>query len=178
MGTRAILVFEDSLTVERLYQHSDGYPTSVLEDLDKTVVALSCLKAEYLAKWGGNEFGGSASLGAAMAGVYIGQSTTVYGMAARLEATVMRQATAEEIYGDAGDLEWIYVCNPYDRTIKVYGGGYTGLGPEVTVSKGTVDPTVYVKCLREECQESERLEIEASVKAITDLGWTINPTEV
>jgi hypothetical protein len=175
----------------RLYQHCDGYPTNVLPTLRNTLkvvrkksedhwqhISYKHPRAEF-------DFLTVPIHAETMAGCYIAEETSGFGMGARLEEIVYLdhdiiadhdEETLRKIFGNQGDLEWIYVVNSIDRSITVFGGGYTGKGACETVSAGEkVNPLSYIKNLVDEYQESEGAVIKSALRSLSRIGFPVNP---
>jgi len=177
----------------RLYQHSDGYPTNVLPTI---LNALKVVRKKAATHWessftrpdrqGDKEFDFfTVPLNSELlAGCYIGEETSGYGMGAEFEKTTYLETdiqagwdaeTAKNVFGDHGDIEWLYVVNAIDRSISVFGGGYSGDMPADTVGKGTVDPLSYVEDLTEDYQVAEAAVITKAARSLSRIGFPVNP---
>ncbi len=182
MSTRSIIVvtgrdlYDQDQTV-RLYKHSDGYPTGVLPLISE---ALSKAREQCDADFERFKHKRRLPNVDQVVGILIGAATDVYGMGIRIDACDEDSAIYAEKFeskhlGCQGDLEWIYLVNLNDSTVKVYGGGYTGELPQKTYKIGTVDPLKYVDGLYPEYQASERCEIQEAISGIEALGFKVNP---
>jgi len=177
----------------RLYQHSDGYPTNVLPTI---LDALKGVRKKAVKHWESSftrpdrqgekdfDFFTVPLNSELLAGCYIAEETSGYGMGARFESTTYLETdiqaewdaeTAKKVYGDHGDIEWLYVINAIDRSIKVYGGGYDGGWPADTAAKGTIDPLSYVDDLTDEYQVSEAAAITKATRGLNRIGFPVNP---
>jgi hypothetical protein len=175
MSTRSIIVVHGpssyrSVQVYRLYKHSDGYPTENLRIIAEAIERGNALVEESQDRFSGRQPFTSEML----TGLIIGAATSVYGMGAHLEHEANKDLSAAD-FGNQGDLEWIYIIDTGARTVKVYGGGYTGEGPARTVAKGTVNPTSYAKHLVKEAQAETRELIKQRVARVEAAGFKINP---
>lgn len=194
MSTRTTIVFigtngydGSGRQATRLYQHCDGYPTSVLPTILDTLRAVR-KKAE--AHWHRRpseknfDFFTTPINSELLAGCYIGEETSGFGMCASFEDTTYLEAdeafkwdeeTQGKVYGNHSDIEWLYVVNAIDRSIKVFGGGYTGDLPRHTVAKGTVDPMSYVEDLNEPYKDKEAASIKKAILSLGRIGFPVNP---
>lgn len=193
MSTRAIIVFigkkdqySDVRMGYRLYQHSDGYPTHTLPLIRDAIRAAGKLVKGAEVKYSGDTFEVTANM---LTGLYIGQSTKLFGMGAKLEESVQMltaptvpegkprflwDARLSYLLGDQGDLEWIYIVDGDKQNVDVFGGGYTGDLPEDTIGKGTVDPLIYCERLLDEYREAGEKEIASATRSLKRLGWPVN----
>lgn len=184
MSTRSIIVItgdgkRGTAQTTRLYKHSDGYPTGNLP-----IIAEALAKAKEQCKETNERFQIDNPRGPSVeqvTGLLIGSATDTYGMGARLDddgdgkTAVYNEKFKPKHLGNQGDLEWVYVVNLDNNTVKVFGGGYTGDGPQSAYKKGVVDPREYATQLKEECQANELQEIETAIKAVEDAGFKLNP---
>jgi hypothetical protein len=181
MSTRSIIVvtgktsYNQDSTV-RIYRHQDGYPTENLALIGSALKIALEQCSEYNSKF--NQASDPRQpIVDQVVGLLLGASTWVYGMAARIddddgEKAVYSASLKPEYFGNQGDLEWVYVVDLNEKTVNVYGGDYSD--PQDHLSRGVVDPTSYAKQLREEFQEREASEINAAMKSVTELSFTIN----
>ena len=197
MSTRMTIVFIGSNGYDgsgqqatRLYQHSDGYPTNVLPTL------LDCLrnvrkKAEahwehvsYRHNGAAFDFLTTPINSELLAGCYIAEETSGFGMGAEFERTIFLdkpnpddwdRETQRGVYGDHGDIEWLYVVNALDRSIRVFGGGYFDRFPQETVAAGTVDPMSYVEHLSDDYKDQAAATIKSAARSLGRIGFPVNP---
>jgi hypothetical protein len=176
-----------------LYQHCDGYPTNVLPSIFN---ALKAVRKKAETHWQSKftrpsrqddkdfDFFTVPLNSELLAGCYIAEETSGYGMGASFESTTYLETdiqaewdaeTAKKVFGNHGDIEWLYVVNAIDRSIKVYGGGYDGGWPADTAQKGTVDPLSYVENLTEDYQIAEAAVITKATRSLSRLGFPVNP---
>jgi hypothetical protein len=152
MGTRSIIMVKGTVNnqtmVKRLYKHWDGYPTDVFN-------MLSCALGENY-----------------NIDSFVTQCETYYrkGM---VEATYIDLPFNTNMLDFQGDLEWIYTIDLDSKTIKVFGGGYTGKTPDVAYRKGPVNPLKYADQLKSEYQDNERESILQSVNQLKALGFKV-----
>jgi hypothetical protein len=199
MSTRTTIVFigangydGSGTQATRLYQHCDGYPTSVLPTILDTLRAVrKKAKAHwhhisYTREHAGKDFDFATTPlnSELLAGCYIAEETSGFGMGASFEDTVYLETdvavkwdekTQGKVYGNHSDIEWLYVVNAIDRSIKVFGGGYTGDLPRHTAAIGTVDPLSYVEALNEDYQDKEAASIKKAIRSLGRIGFPINP---
>ena len=175
MSTRAIIVItgqsiqSHGICTTRLYQHSDGYPTRVLETLANSIQIATKLQQYQSAK-----FLNSAPLNQElMVGATIASSLKYTGLEAVLDKTYDEAFTPKHL-GKQSDLEWIYVVDVEKKTISVYGGVWTGFYPIAAYKKGVVDPVSYVEQLIPACIVQEKKAIKAAMKRIQALGFKLN----
>jgi hypothetical protein len=174
MSTRGIIVFKgtgkySNSQAYRLYQHCDSYPTAMLPVLRDVI-----RKAEKLAAEGTDMMGSQYPVTPEMlAGLTVGEQTGIFGMGARIEYT---GTTSEPLYGNQGDLEWIYVIDTDAKSVNVHGGGYSGDSAEEKVAEGLVNPLSYIEKLCEEYQAKESRAITSAVRSLKRLGWPVNPS--
>jgi hypothetical protein len=180
MSTRSIIIFtgkdqyKRSNTI-RLYQHCDGYPTGVLPHIEAAIEKSEELLSTHATRFKEKEKGTIPP--STLAALYIGDSSDVYGAAARVQLDSEHAFDVREL-GNQGDLEWIYVVDAVERTVCIYGGGYTGQSPQAAFKRGTVDPMKYANALKEEYQERERTQIQKLVTYIEAWGYKVNPKKV
>ena len=197
MSTRTTIVFigangydGSGTQATRLYQHCDGYPTGVLPTILDT---LRAVRKKAAAHWHHIsykhprkefDFATTPLNSELLAGCYIAEETSGFGMGARFENTIYLETdeafkwdeeTQDKVYGDHSDIEWLYVVNAIDRSIKVFGGEYTGDEPRLSATSGTVDPLRYVEHLVEECQDKEEARITSAVRSLSRIGFPVNP---
>lgn len=197
MSTRTAIIFIGANNYDgtgtkavRLYQHCDGYPTNVLPTLRD---ALRVVRKKMANHWQHISYKHPRSEfdfltvpvnAETMAGCYIAEETTGFGMGARFEEAVYLEtdvlhswdeATRRKVFGNQGDLEWIYVVNSIDRSIKVYGGGYTNTAAYETVTGGTVDPMTYLENISEDFIDREESAIKAALRSLSRIGFPVNP---
>jgi hypothetical protein len=184
MSTRSIILItgdgkHGTAQTIRLYKHSDGYPTGNLP-----IIAEALSKAKEQCKETNQRFqtdNPRIPSVEQVTGVLIGLATDSYGMGARLDddgdgkTAFYNEKFKPKHLGRQGDLEWVYVVNLDNNTVKVFGGGYTGDGPQRAFKKGVVDPREYANQLKEEYQESELKAIDESIQAIEATGFKLNP---
>lgn len=197
MSTRGIIIFvgkqahySEARVGYRLYQHCDSYPTFTLPLIRDAIRAANKLvkdgNADSPVSDEHNRFAITAEM---LAGLYIGKSTTLYGLGAKLEKTVhmnsaptvlegksrfLWDSRLTELLGEQGDLEWIYIVDTDKQNVDVFGGGYSGELPEKTLGEGTVDPLSYCDRLEEGYQEPDGKKIASAVRSLKRLGWPVN----
>lgn len=175
MGTRSIIIITSDSYTARLYKHSDGYPTGVLPLLVATIKQANSIIAEHNArlkcKYTMRTLETTPHL---LVGKIIGEASTAYGMGCYLEEVFPDDLDPKHL-GNQCDLEWIYVINLMDNTLRIYGGGFTGELPQSSLEEGTVDPCVYSNSLKNEYQKEERERTLKLVAEIESLGFKINP---
>lgn len=168
MSTRSIIVITNKEKTIRVYRHYDGYPTSALEVILKSIKLISSAGDTNLKKL-------EEKLGLDLNPDNLAQSVL---KVAELRKDCLEgeynEAFKPEHLGNQGDLEWIYVVNTDTHTVNVYGGGYTGNIPQHAYAKGTVDPLSYAKRLYPEYQEQETLAMKVAMREIEELGFKIN----
>ena len=109
----------------------------------------------------------------------IGESAMIYGKGAHIDQFEDDPAEYDsefklEHLSNQSDLEWIYIVDVEQKSVNVYGGGYSGKEPQVAFKKGFVNPESYSKQLRDEYQSSTLNEIKKAVKNIESLGFKVN----
>lgn len=174
MGTRSIImVVENDYNdgVLRLYRHQDGYPSSVLEDLNNAIERAVRLESENEIRWKDKKSIPASS----MANLILAECATIHGGGAYIEERFEYERFEPKHLGDQEDLEWIYIVNTTTKTIEIYGGGYTGKAPQYAFKKGIVNPLVEVNGIREECKEDTRQEIIKHANSIKAWSWKVNP---
>lgn len=182
MSTRGIIVFVGKGCYGvprgyRLYQHSDSYPTYALPIIRDVIRKAEKLVVEGREMMASDKYEVTPAM---LAGLYVGENTSIFGMGARIEESKVLKSpiTPVEIVGllgDQGDLEWIYVVDTDAKAVNVYGGGYTGDLPEKCLEAGLVDPLSYAEQLSEGFQESEAKAIKSVKRSLARLGWPVNP---
>jgi len=181
MSTRSIILVKgkgryDENIIIRLYKHSDGYPTENLPLIFNTlktclniVIRKKCFYP-FLYKHFNPEF---------FAYKLMGKSVTIYGKGAHIDKFENDPGEYDsefklEHLGNQFDLEWIYIVDLEQKSVNVYGGGYSGKEPQIAFKRGFVDPESYSKQLYEEYQSSEIKKIKQYVKDIELLGFKVN----
>jgi hypothetical protein len=77
------------------------------------------------------------------------------------------------MFGNQGDLEWVYVVDLRSRTIEVYGGTYGC--PEEHLARGRVEPAdAYAAQLKDEYQSTAKAAVNAHLDKLLDFGWNVN----
>lgn len=197
MSTRGAIIFIGANNYNgtgtksvRLYQHCDTYPTNMLPLLLDTLREVRKKSADHWKHISyahpGKDFDWiSVPIHAELlAGCFIAAGTTGFGMGAELEKSVYLETdvqaewddeTRHKVYGNHGDLEWVYVVNSIDRSIRVYGGGYTDTVPASKVAEGTVDPLSYIDNLTEDYQAGETARIKSATRSLSRIGFPVNP---
>ena len=178
MSTRSIILVKGQGTyyenVIRLYKHCDGYPTENLPLIYNTLeTCLDMIRdypyASFIKKFNPEFF----------AYKLIGESTTIYGKGAHVDQFENDPAEYDsefklEHLGNQFDLEWIYIVDVKQKSVNIYGGGYSGKVPQIAFKKGFVNPESYSKQLHDEYQSSTLNEIKKAVKNIESLGFKVN----
>jgi hypothetical protein len=190
MSTRAIIVvsgtdrFSNDVGIVRLYKHNDGYPTEVLADIVRaTETAKSyILNNAWLCVYRMDQLcpslaefppkGFAAQLMAAGNG-WDGSAYRFDDQHNDVDAQT-HGPLRDDHFGNHGDLEWIYHLGVNQRVITIWGGDYGD--SEMHFAAGPVDLTTYANCLREECQEDERMKLSVAVDQLIERGWTITRT--
>jgi hypothetical protein len=197
MSTRGAIIFVGPHTsgggikATRLYQHCDTYPTNMLPALRNVLrVARKTIedydRVRHPERYtSGREFNfHTVEIPTdLLVGKYIGETTDGYGMSARLEKSIMLQTNAleswdaltrEGIFGLQSDIEWVYLVDTFERSIRIFGGGYTDKAPYELVNE-IVDPMSYVTCLLPDYAEREAKRITSAVRSLKRLGFPVNP---
>lgn len=199
MSTRTTIVFigtngydGSGTQVTRLYQHCDGYPTSVLPTILDTLRAVRKKAKAHWHRFSYNRKHGEKDFdffttpinSELLAGCYIAEETSGFGMGARFEDTTYLETdeaskwdeeTQGKVYGNHSDIEWLYVVNAIDRSIKVFGGGYTGDLPRHTAASGIVDPMSYVEAMDADYKDKEAASIKKAILSLGRIGFPVNP---
>ena len=180
MGTRSIIMVtglckHKQNETYRLYKHYDGYPTGNLDIIRDAIKKGIELRDEYNTRFPEDSARFKTHLTPqGLTGLIIGAASSPDGMSTILEERWHQEPLNENMLGDQGDLEWIYIVNTDTQSVGIYGGEYTGNGPEVAYQKGFVNPLIYIESLRDDCQNDERVETLELVKSIKDLGYSVN----
>lgn len=175
MSTRSIIIvtgkgYSSEYLTFRISKHSDGYPTDVFDKLSLAIEEGEKLMKEHAAKW----ISDAATImlhPSVLVGKFMAADISAYGMGAYVEETYYEPFNPKHL-GSQSDLEWIYVVNTDNKTVAIYGGGYTGKIPQEALKNGIVDPLIYVKCLYEEYQEKEKNSILRYMAEIECLGYS------
>ena len=182
MSTRSIIVitgpqlYGSKNKTIRLYKHSDGYPTGNLPIIERALGRATEMVSSDNARFSKDE--PKPIYTETLVGLLIGESTSVYGIGARIDS--YEDDTAEynsefkpEHLGEQSDLEWIYIIDLEAKTLNIYGGSY-GTGLEA-VNNGPTDPSTYADQLSEEFKEDERNSIKNMVKMVEAWSFKVNP---
>jgi len=197
MSTRASIIFigpdyfnKHVTWAIRLYQHADGYPAHVLPTLQNAMAAVRAKMAAHWQRTAYNHPGVEFDFftvpinAETMAGCYVYEETSGYGMGAHIEEMVSPQTcglplwddeTREKVFGYREDLEWVYVVNSIDRYITVFGGKYSGLPAWTYTGGATVNPTKSLEGMVEKYQETYGKKIEVASQGLKNLGFPVNP---
>jgi hypothetical protein len=168
MSTRSIILVTSKTKTVRIYKHCDGYPTGnlpVIADALKNMLGKPCKDVKKLNSMLGIQFDVDSIAKEIM--------TVAELDASNLEAQYKGPLKPAHL-GNQGDLEWIYVVDLSKKSVDVYGGGYTGNGPQGAYKKGTVDPMRYVDCLYPEYRAKEGVLIKQAVEALEKLKFKVN----
>jgi len=152
MSTRSIIVVTNNKKINRIYKHSDGYPTHNLEVIAETLEKVKRKTIKQVTDTICDTAGGST----------------------RVEYFSNNPRLNDASLGLQGDLEWIYIVDLSEKRIDVYGGGYADQTPMEFIKSGTVNPLTYVNQLRDECQGREYKSIYKSMNRLYKLGFQIN----
>lgn len=170
MSTRSMILItgKDEYTTQTysLYKHSDGYPTGNLPIILEAIKRAKEIVDASNKRWADcNSPGDERTIQPNMlTGCVIGAATSEYGMGASIEETYQTLFKPEMV--DHGDIEWMYLLNTDDNTLKIYGCEY-----EI----GYRDPMSYVEELKDECQDDEAKETKDLLAQIKKTGFTVNP---
>jgi hypothetical protein len=187
MSTRSILIIVGTDNhglinhQTRIYKHCDGYPTHTLALFVDAIKQAKKQIKEYIAQFEKEPKNAPKMNVSQIVGLLIGSATSVYGQGIEVQKELSDKqvfginALSEEILGNQGDLEWIYVLNVTEKTLKVYGGQWTGKIPSDHVAKGVVDPFLEVTKKMDEYKEETRQRLEKTIKDLNRLGFKINP---
>jgi hypothetical protein len=192
MSTRTAIIFIGSngqaATAVRLYQHHDGYPSNVLPTIKATLKAVRKKAAEHAHTMAYRNAGEKFDFlttplhAGLLAGAYIFEETSGFGMGAELESSMYIETddyqqfdaeTAKRVFGDHGDLEWLYLVNAVDRSVRVFSGGQEW--PADMVAAGMVDPMEYVECIVDDYQERTAAQIRSACRSLSRAGFPVNP---
>jgi hypothetical protein len=180
MSTRSIIVVHGkaqySPEVFRLYKHHDGYPTENLRIIAEAIERGNAMVEEQKKETPPPLHSKTLSADT-LTGLLVGAATSLYGMGAQVEFHGSGDLKAEH-FGDQSDLEWIYVIDTDTRSVRVFGGGYSGDWPAEVVARGTVDPLNYVRRLKPEFQAETKATIRELVKRIKAARFAVNPETV
>jgi len=170
MATRSMIIItgkdEYHTQTYSLYKHSDGYPTGnlpIILDAIKRAKEIVAASNERMKKFNSKREERTIQPNM-LTGLVIGAATSEYGMGAALEESYQTEFKPEMV--DHGDIEWMYLLNTDDNTLKIYGSDY---------DKGYKDPMAYIQCLRDECQDDEAKETKDLLAKIKKAGFTVNP---
>ncbi len=180
MSTRSIIVVTgkpnyngDDQTI-RLYKHSDGYPTGNLPII-RDALTKAIDECNHQAKrW---KEDAKSPIPEFMAALLIGESASVYGFGAKVDvyeddSAIYYSKVTKETLGIQADLEWIYVIDLKNKTLKIYNGDQNNV-----IKDKTENPMSYVECLREECKSDEGKETLDLITSIEALGFKVNPSK-
>lgn len=150
----------------QVYRHSDGYPTSVLKDIREALIK-SITQVETNAKRLKESTPMPVNV-SQLVGNFIGVSTSEYGMNAEL-ISHERSGLPKKFDEGHWDLEWVYVLNLEDKTLKIYTSNKN------VNSNKTTNPVQYTEQLKVEFQDDTKKKILSLVNDIEMLGFKINP---
>jgi hypothetical protein len=172
-------------SVIRLYKHSDGYPTGVLDGIADAIAKGKAMVDDSNKRFEshvGTKFE-TKLCSSTLAGLLIGEFTNEYGMGANIDSNNDNEdeplAEYHETFspfhlGKQSDLEWIYVIDLNNKTVNVYGGGYTEDSPQSAYTKGVVSPFIEVESYYEDAKAPHIEAISHAIKAIEATGFTFN----
>lgn len=174
MSTNGHIIFYDEHEKITLYKHWDGYPTDVLEVIAKTILEVKSLSDKDL------RIESQRDLLHIFTGKIIGVGTTKYGAGIKLDAKVHDSKSSFEdiLESRVGRSDsWAYLINPFLQNINVLqtNGEFDHRQKKIG-EKGFVytNPFRYLNYLMEDYQDFERQIIQASLKKIEELSWTVN----
>ena len=177
MSTRSIILVTGKNETTRLYKLSDGYPTGNLPIIADALNKANEQCKAHSKKWDCEK---TPSVDQVV-GLIIGAATCEYGMGARIDQNwdddsqaVFNESFKQTHLGDQSDLDWIYIVNVDEKSVNVYGGGYTDCSPQEHFKKGFADPVKYANQLRDEFIDDERKAIKDAVKAVQATGFSVN----
>ncbi|MBY0525575.1 MAG: hypothetical protein K2R98_19375 [Gemmataceae bacterium] len=184
MGTRSIILItgkgrHGGKQTVRLYRHWDGYPTCNLSTIAEAIEKANELHQKYAMQSWSKDYQLTDMPAQTFADLVVASSIQWDGAAARIDDDngrdcVWHEELSSAHYGNQGDLEWVYVVDVEQRTVKVYGNDYGT--PAEHIRRGTVDPCKYAACLKPEYRDKERGETMSVVGRIVGLGWMVNRT--
>lgn len=193
MSTRATIVFigpnGQGASATRLYQHCDGYPSNVLPNLKASLKAVRTKAMEHAETMTHRERGARFDFDTAelhvglLTGAYIFEETTGFGMGAQLEESMWLEsddyaqfdtATSLQLFGNHGDIEWLYIVNSKERSIRVFGGGF-GPDPQEMVENGMTDPMRYVDDMADDYKVKTAAQIRSACRSLSRAGFPVNP---
>lgn len=179
MSTRSIIIITgngkyNGPETTRLYKHSDGYPTDVLNLIQRAMAKSQGQCVDDAARFKEREI--KPVNVDQLVGNIIGESTSIYGQGARVEAEFPEEFTAKHL-GNQGDLEWIYIIQLETKTLGIFGGGYTGKTPQTALKNGPVNPEKYALNLYPEYQAGTIEETRKLVQSIQGLGFSVNANQ-
>lgn len=168
MSTRSIIVVTSKSKTVRVYKHSDGYPTGNLPVIAEAIQSLGASLKGAVKKV-------SKKLGIEVTPDSLAQAIL---KVAELDPSNLEESfdapLTPKMLGGQQDLEWIYVVDVDAKTVNVYGGGYTGNGPQGAFKSGVVDPMSYTKQLYPEYQGREGKAIQEAISEIEKTGFKLN----
>jgi hypothetical protein len=89
------------------------------------------------------------------------------------QQAIFPKGISNEMFGNQGDLEWVYVVHVHKRSIDVYGGDYGC--PEEHLARGRVEPAdAHAAQLKDEYQTAARAAVNAHLDRLLDFGWNVN----
>ena len=165
MSTRARIVItgksmHNNAETHIIFIASDGYPSATLnhvkEAFKKSLAQCTAHNKRFDDKYTPNP--------AQLCGNIIGENSDVYGMHAHVVLSAATAFSPDASLNFDFMVEWLYVIDLFKNTLKVYRGSIVGM---------PVDPTIYSKQLREECQAKCVKSIKADVAALKKLGLKV-----
>jgi hypothetical protein len=190
MGTRSIIMVTgkgqhaEGFETVRLYRHYDGDPMWNLPSIIAGIERAQSLVFEWNSK--SFNFGRQFAIGDVRARVFAdcivaGSISWYSGFDIRVDdeddnlpgegLAVFRGPLTLENCGNQGDLEWMYVVDTIQKSVKVYGNGSN---PEDLLAGGLTHPSAGADCLVDDAQEPYRTAANAHLDRLLDMGWDVN----
>ena len=160
MGTPTIIKFKGAgnygpQQTFSLYRHMDGDPVTQLAVFE-TIIGRACKMADEYAAEAPHIAERCKITPGTLTGLYIGETTGTFGMAAHI-----MEATIAATYG-----EWLYTVDIDAGTITV-----------TDEDENPVDPYTYIERLRDEYQAEHREALTSAINALDGFDFKVLPGE-
>ena len=171
MSTRSIIIVTGMTSEEprvettvRFYKHCDGYPSGTLPIIRLAIEVSKILTGQAKCQ-------NIVQFFKTIAKLPLDQD---FDKSCRKKAYYEAAPFLLSHLGNQVDLEWIYILNTNDNSLKIYGGGFKNISPQEFIQRGLANPEVYVNSLYPKYREVELEIIKQSVLDIEKTDFSVN----